>query len=869
MANVTVLMALFGCAAALAAATCVHAEDTADWRHPVGEYDLGKLKELAVVADKQPWAAAYINDLQQRARPWLDHSDDEFLKVLPRRRGQVKELFICPECRKRLPFDPFGPDEVVCPKCGQAVDTSQTCPETDRWGYHGTIWQGWAELWHYEFASGVWALGQLYLVTGDDVYALRAGRLLSLFAQAVEGLPVEVAGDFSVIYMYHREGDCRLIARWAEAYECIRGCRAIPRAQHEAVQGLLKRSVELGAMDPNGYETDWNDIYGWHRAVLLAGIACEQRSYIEFVFGAGDYSPEKLPDHRSLHYVIKHHLRPDDGTFWENTTGYDFAAYVYMAQMLVAGHMLSEMDPGAFPAAQFDFVHPTSVFHRPMRRALYGYLGYCLPDGTQIVIGDYGQRYPLFTGTAPVWNVGRAYLGMPELAALSPEMTPQQRFYDFVYPSGPWGVGELPHRSALMPRGLAVLRSGEGPGQIYAGLPHLLPGGGHQHPDRLNLVLWAQGRLLVGEKRSGEGPRPHQTHRLTSAHNLVVIDGKDQSGKVTPRVHHFMGSPWLQMVDVSVDGAYSLDVYRRTLFLVDGVLVDVFRAAGGEQLTRDWLLHPYGDDLKVELPLQAGEVDLPPEYVELGRGAVRGLRTDQSVAARWRFSERTLWPDIETAPQPCVLRTTVLGAPDSEVFTALTRPYATRTLYAAGPEDWTPPIHSLIVRRRTSHPFVAVHDVAAGSVVAPLVSAVDAGPGVVGLLVSTDRQRTLVLHAQGDKSITASAGGLPGVTLAGQWAVVQWPVGKDTVTAAAFHGTRLTTPGLSTRIEGEPATLSVGNVQGEPSLQLSGPVAYHTIEGREAPRGRVDRRVSIAFGASGTAAGSTIELSNADAPDDP
>jgi len=382
----------------LALMSCARASAEVKWRHPVGEYDLGRLGELAAEAKAQPWAEAYIRDLQQRARPWLDHSDEDFLAVVPRRRGQVKKLFICPECRKRLPFDPFKPDDVVCPVCKQAVDTSQTCPETDRWGYHGTIWHGWAELWHYEFASGVGALGELYMITGDDEYAIRASCLLSLFSQAAEGLPAEVVGGFNAIYMYHREGDCRLIARWAEAYECIRGCPAVPQSEHEAVQRLLRRSVDEGALDADGYETNWNDIYGWHRAVLMSGIACEQRSYIEFVFGAGDYSPDRLPEHRSLHYVIKHHLRPDDGTFWENTTGYDFAAYVYMAQMLVAGHMLSRMDRNAFPPAQFDFAHPTSPFHRPMRRALYGYLGYCLPDGTQIVVGDYGQRYSLFTG---------------------------------------------------------------------------------------------------------------------------------------------------------------------------------------------------------------------------------------------------------------------------------------------------------------------------------------------------------------------------------------------------------------------------------------------------------------------------------------
>jgi len=289
----------------------------------------------------------------------------------------------------------------------------------------------------------------------------------------------------------------------------------------------------------------------------MAGIACGEKRYIDFVFGVGDYSMDRRPKHRSLAYVAKHHFRKDDGTFWENTTGYDFATYVYMARMLVAGNLLSEMDPTAFPGAQFDFTHPDSPFYRPLRRALYGYLAYCLPDGNQIVIGDYGEHKLPFRGASHLWYIGRLLLKIPELAALKPENS-DKGFLDFIYPCGPWGKGVLPHRSTLMPRGLAVLRHGEGDHQLYASLPHLLEGGGHQHADRLNLIFWAQNRLLFGEKEYAVSvdQRAHVIHKMSSAHNVVLVGGKNQDRGVRSTVHHFLGSDWLQIADASVDDAY-------------------------------------------------------------------------------------------------------------------------------------------------------------------------------------------------------------------------------------------------------------------------------------------------------------------------
>src|SRR5664279_4287763 len=56
-------------------------------------------------------------------------------------------------------------------------------------------------------------------------------------------------------------------------------------------------------------------------------------------------------------------------------------------------------------------------------------------------------------------------------------------------------------------------------------------GGGHGHPDKLNLVTWGGGRqwgLDPGSINYGV-PLHKEWYRATIAHNTVAVDGKDQS----------------------------------------------------------------------------------------------------------------------------------------------------------------------------------------------------------------------------------------------------------------------------------------------------------------------------------------------------
>ena len=129
-----------------------------------------------------------------------------------------------------------------------------------------------------------------------------------------------------------------------------------------------------------------------------------------------------------------------------------------------------------------------------------------------------------------------------------------------------------PLRSDLLPaQGLGILRRDDG--QLYVSLDYGHSGGGHGHPDRLNLSL------VNGEHRwfddPGTGSYVDPTlpwYRSTLAHNAPLIDAHSQ-----PRVHGellaYQDDDRLGWVSAHAALAPGLDV-RRTVVVLEDYLVD-------------------------------------------------------------------------------------------------------------------------------------------------------------------------------------------------------------------------------------------------------------------------------------------------------
>jgi hypothetical protein len=123
--------------------------------------------------------------------------------------------------------------------------------------------------------------------------------------------------------------------------------------------------------------------------------------------------------------------------------------------------------------------------------------------------------------------------------------------------------------------------------------------GGHHHLDSLNLYYWKDGRELLSDLGYlWDHPDKYQTYR-TYAHNLVVIDGRDQQRKGRGgNFHLFSVTPHVKVTEASSAAYGSESVYRRTCVLIDhgqkgSYLVDVFRAGGGTR--RDYVFHGPGN----------------------------------------------------------------------------------------------------------------------------------------------------------------------------------------------------------------------------------------------------------------------------------
>jgi hypothetical protein len=155
------------------------------------------------------------------------------------------------------------------------------------------------------------------------------------------------------------------------------------------------------------------------------------------------------------------------------------------------------------------------------------------------------------------------------------------------------------HKSDLFgQKGIAILRRGKGE-SAQALLMRYGPVLNHGHYDDLNINFFSHGYETTYDLGYGLGSTHTQVGwaKQTAAHNLVVVDESSQNAvKTGGSLHLFAdGGPDFQIMEASADHCYrekGVTQYRRTVALVDGVLVDIFRVRGGKQ--HDYLFHSMG-----------------------------------------------------------------------------------------------------------------------------------------------------------------------------------------------------------------------------------------------------------------------------------
>jgi hypothetical protein len=233
----------------------------------------------------------------------------------------------------------------------------------------------------------------------------------------------------------------------------------------------------------------------------------------------------------------------------------------------------------------------------------------------------------------------------------------------------------VPLGSDLLPaQGFAILRRHEG--ALFAALDYGHSGGGHGHPDRLNLLL------VDGETRWFDDPgtgsyvdRSLHWYRSTLAHHAPLVDGRSQ-----PRAHGclvaFEDGERAGWISAEAELAPGLRV-RRSLIVLDDYLIDRLEWDGaqpheialpvhgadlvdedGRQLARASAPIAGGDGLEDGFSFlqDAARIDTGPATVVRALATAPGAAGQPSLLHGWIRAERgTTWwsataPDVPNRP---------------------------------------------------------------------------------------------------------------------------------------------------------------------------------------------------------------------------
>ncbi|MDF1503492.1 heparinase II/III family protein, partial [Roseisolibacter sp. H3M3-2] len=426
----------------------------------------------------------------------------------------------CPDDGTLLAFDPFAPTEHRCPRCGATLRGDAH----DRW------WVMWHHLWLAERAVHA---AVLHLLVGAPPLAAFAAETLAAWADRYLDYPNRdnVLGPSRPFFSTYLESIWLLqLCVALDALEAAEG----PRVASLGAR-LRERVVEPSRRLIAGFPEGGSNRQVWNAAALLASsrVLGDARGAARAFDGAGGVV-ERLGDGLLA-----------DGTWYEGENYHQFAhrglwygaALAEAAGMTVPDALRRRFDDGfaaPYLVALPDLTLPArrdsqyAISLRQWRYAESFELGFArtgdvrlaaaltrLYDGA-VARGDTGRCRSAAESerNEPPSALDRADLGWRALLYASAEPPP----------SADWAPGAV-HLEA---QGLAVFRRDAG--RLWVAVDYGHSGGGHGHPDRLQLLVSDGATRRLDDMGTGSYvERALHWYRSTLAHNAPLVDGASQA----------------------------------------------------------------------------------------------------------------------------------------------------------------------------------------------------------------------------------------------------------------------------------------------------------------------------------------------------
>jgi hypothetical protein len=465
---------------------------------------------------------------------------------------------VCPDDGTLLTFDPWSPSRHRCPQCGRILTGER----------HDRAWARFQHLWLAERAATLAALGA---VAGDGRAAARAAEILAGYGGSYFDYPNRdnVLGPSRLFFSTYLESIW--LTDYLAAAVLLRESGALPEDAAEGVGVVAEEAAGL----IGEFDEGMSNRQSWHNAALAA-IAVwfeDEELLTRSVQG---------PSGMLAHLL---HGFGEDGLWYE---GENYHLFALRGQLTAMGWARQ---------AGVELLDDERLASR-LGEALRAPALTALPDHTFPARKDsrfgVSLAQPMYL---ELWEVGLARLGDPEsdlwswLRELYASPAPAAQTFDSYLheagepaPTAPrsrrdlswWALLEMvpslpgaaapwaPESVLLAEQGLAILRSEA----RYASLECGRYGGGHGHPDRLHLTLFADGRHWLADPGTGSYVSPDLVwYRSTLAHNAPRIDGRSQPAADARCEAFDVGSGWAwtrgrfgDLTRTLVAGPYLLDV---------------------------------------------------------------------------------------------------------------------------------------------------------------------------------------------------------------------------------------------------------------------------------------------------------------------
>ena len=399
---------------------------------------------------------------------------------------------------------------------------THTFGERIDWGFNPTTAPGskyeadnewtWQLNRHSEWAT----LARAYSATGDERFAKEFD---AQFAGWVKDCPVPVDTADQRAYSKWRtiEAGIRMFSTWPSVFTIF---RKSPSVQDQTLLALVKSMIEHGRYlrrhptTGNWLTMEMNGLY--HVGVLLPFVK-EAKEWRDFA------STRLLAELDTQVYP--------DGAQIELTPGYHNVALE---------SFLGPVDA----AAAYKYSLPTGYMAKLERMFAYN-LWVMRPDRD-----------------APRWN-DSWHVDVPGLLRQGFALFPARKDFQWIATNGKEGTAP-DHTSHFFPyAGQVVMRSGWDRDALFLGFDAGPFGYGHQHEDKLSIVIFAYDKdlLVEGGSYAYDASKWRRYVLSSAAHNLVLVDGQGQARGGQPRQNYIADKP----VDVAFRSNDRYD-YARGLY---------------------------------------------------------------------------------------------------------------------------------------------------------------------------------------------------------------------------------------------------------------------------------------------------------------